>query len=418
MNPIISMLKGDLKLALGCTEPVAIAFACASAASHARGELSRLHLRLSGNIIKNVMGVGIPGTPFIGVKYAALLGYFKGDSEAGLNVLHRVTEEDIEQVRALDQLNLITIEVYDGEEKLYIGVEAQADNRVTLIVQRDHDRITDLIVDDEVLISTATSDFAGTTDFSFQMVDIIDFAYDAPLEAIEFLQAGVDLNRRLSETGQTGFWGLQLGKQIQEDINLGILKKDLLTHVTGGVCAAIDARMSGAQEPAMTNSGSGNQGIITHLAPYFAASYLQSNREELLRSLVLSNAIPIYMKRKLGKLSALCGVTPASAGVAAAIVLLQHGSRDEIELAIKNVLAGISGMICDGAKPGCSLKVSSGIANAIHAAALALHDRSVQSYEGIIDANLEDSIRHFVRLGLEGMARTDQVILDTMVKKA
>lgn len=418
MNPIITMLKNDLKMALGCTEPVAIAFACATAAKHSQGELKHLHLTLSGNIIKNVMGVGIPGTPFIGAKYAALLGFFKGDADAGLEALHKVKEDDMELIRQLEAKNLITIEVYDGEQKLYIGVEVEADNLVKVVVQKDHQLVTDLQVDEEVLISSDAASLDQVPELEFHLNELIDFAYDAPLSKIEFLEEGVELNCHLSDTGLTGYWGLQLGKQIQEDIEAGILKADLLTSVTGGVCSAIDARMSGAQEPAMTNSGSGNQGIITHLAPYFAAQYLGSSREQLLRALVLSNAIPMYMKNKLGKLSALCGVTPASAGVAAALTFLQQGSRGQIELAMKNVLAGISGMICDGAKPGCSLKVSSGIANAVHASALALHNRSVQAYEGIIDADIEDSIKHFVRLGLEGMAITDKVILDTMVNKA
>lgn len=418
MNPILKMIRQDVKRALGCTEPVAIAYACAKAAQHSKGELSKLKLTLSGNIIKNVMGVGIPGTPFIGAKYAALLGFFKGEADKELRVLEAVQDEDIPEIRALYEQNLVEIQVYDGAQKLYVGVEALADNRVEVVLQEDHANIVLVKMDGVVLFEKEDGPADQSVDLPFYFSDIVQYALEAPLEDIAFLEEGVHLNKVLSDQGRTGYWGLQLGKQIEEQIELGILKEDLLTHMTIGVCAAVDARMDGAQSPAMTNSGSGNQGIITHLSPYFASLYLKSSHEELLRALVLSNAIPIYMKHRLGRLSALCGVTSAVSGVACAVAYLQGANAQQIELAIKNVLAGVSGMICDGAKPGCTLKVSSGIANALYAAALALHDRSVKGYEGIVDEKVEDCIHHYVRLGIEGMQETDRIILDTMVRKA
>lgn len=418
MKAILDMIRQDVKMALGCTEPVAIAYACAKAADYSQGELHTLRLTLSGNIIKNVMGVGIPGTPFIGAKYAALLGFFKGDASKELRVLEGVRDEDIQAVRDIFARNLVELAVYDGAQKLYVGVEALADNTVEVILQEDHANIVRVSVDGEDVLRRQESSSAQSTELPFQFKDIVQYALHAPLEEIAFIEEGVHLNRVLSEEGRTGYWGLQLGKQIEEQIALGILKEDLLTHMTKGVCAAVDARMDGAQAPAMTNSGSGNQGLITHLSPYFAAEYLQSSHEQLLRALILSNAIPIYMKHRLGKLSALCGVTSAVSGVACAVAYLQGATPEQIELAIKNVLAGVSGMICDGAKPGCSLKVSSGIANALYAAALALYDRSVKGYEGIVDEQVEDCIHHYVRLGIEGMQETDRIILDTMVRKA
>lgn len=418
MNPILRMLKQDVKIALGCTEPVAIAYACAKAAHYSKGELRKLKLTLSGNIIKNVMGAGIPGTPFIGAKYAALLGFFKGDASKQLRVLEAVQAEDIPDIRALYERDLVELIVYDGAQKLYVGVVAVADNRVEIVLQEDHANIVLERVDEVDLFRKEDGPAEGSVDLPFSFREIVQYALQAPLEEIAFLEDGVHLNKVLSEEGRTGYWGLQLGKQIEEQIALGILKEDLLTHMTKGVCAAVDARMDGAQAPAMTNSGSGNQGLITHLTPYFAAQYLKSSHEELLRALVLSNAIPIYMKHRLGKLSALCGVTSAVCGVACALAYLQGANAQQIELAIKNVLAGVSGMICDGAKPGCTLKVSSGIANALYAAALALHDRSVKGYEGIVDEEVDDCILHYVRLGVEGMQETDRIILDTMVRKA
>ena len=437
-SDILELLHREVKPALGCTEPIAVALAVAKACSLFRSvQPSQINVQVSANILKNAMGVGIPGTGMVGLNIAVALAMECGNPDYGLEVLKDLSPADVENAKAYASEGRVKISLAKTSKKLYIdaeclyGAPASPEHRSRAVIQDDHDAIVFVSKDDEVLLNkmnTENQADAGdgqdvvshktTLDYHLDMRKIFDFATsDARLEDISFLLEAARMNRALAEEGLARPYGLQVGRTIQNNIHRQVFGKGLLTHCMAMTAAASDARMAGCTLPAMSNSGSGNQGITVTMPVVAAAEQFGSSEEQLIRALTLSHLTAIHIKGYLGKLSALCGCVVASTGSACGIVWLSGGSFEQVCSAVKNMIGNITGMVCDGAKVGCALKVASGVSSAVQSAVLALDNHCVTGNDGIIEDDVEKSIRNLGTIGSKGMQVTDEMILNIMVCK-
>lgn len=437
---ILELLHREVKPALGCTEPIAVALAVAKAAEilceHCDGNpLWRLQARfqirveVSGNILKNGMGVGIPGTGMVGLPIAAALGAVCGDASQGLEVLSSLTDEAVRRARELVAGGSVTISIAQTDRLLYVkavvsaesGVAASAeiDPQASAVIEDDHDRIVRTSFADRILMhsesATAAKDIPEE-DYDLTVRRILDFTVSAPFEDIAFILEDRKLNLALAEEGLRGDYGLQVGKTIREN-QREVFGDDYMSYAMGLTAAASDARMAGSTLPAMSNSGSGNQGITVSMPVIAYALKYGTDDESLARALILSNLVAIHIKHFLGKLSALCGCVVASTGSACGIVYLQGGSYTAICAAIQNMAGSITGMVCDGAKSGCAMKVASGVSCAVQSAVLALCGTCIPATDGIVGEDVESTIRNVGIIGSAGMKTTDRMILDIMLCK-
>ena len=438
---IIDIIKGEVKPALGCTEPIAVALACAKAVEiisdncpscgaedwRRRADFS-IDVAVSSNILKNGMGVGIPGTGMVGIPVAAALGAVCGSSALGLEVLKDLRPEDVARAKQLVDTKAVRVAVADTPHLLYVkatvsvgGTQASAevDPHAYAVIEDDHDRIVETSFADKILMSSesaAASVDVGGKDYGLSVKEILDFAESAPFEEISFILEDRTLNLALAWEGLNGNYGLQVGKAIREN-QQEVFGDDYLSFAMGLTAAASDARMAGSTLPAMSNSGSGNQGITVSMPVIAYALKYKVDDERLARALILSNLVAIHIKSYLGKLSALCGCVVASTGSACGIVWLQGGGYKEVCAAIQNMAGNITGMVCDGAKVGCAMKVASGVSCAVQSAVLALRGACIPSTDGIIDDDVEKTIRNLGSIGSVGMKATDRMILDIMLCK-
>ena len=428
-SDILELLHREVKPALGCTEPIAVALAVAKACSLFRSvQPSQINVQVSANILKNAMGVGIPGTGMVGLNIAVALAMECGNPDYGLEVLKDLSPADVENAKAYASEGRVKISLAKTSKKLYIdaeclyGAPASPEHRSRAVIQDDHDAIVFVSKGDEVLLNkmnTENQADAGngpdavshktTLDYHLDMRKIFDFATrEARLEDISFLLEAARMNRALAEEGLARPYGLQVGRTIQNNIHRQVFGKGLLTHCMAMTAAASDARMAGCTLPAMSNSGSGNQGITVTMPVVAAAEQFGSSKEQLIRALTLSHLTAIHIKGYLGKLSA---------GSACGIVWLSGGSFEQVCSAVKNMIGNITGMVCDGAKVGCALKVASGVSSAVQSAVLALDNHCVTGNDGIIEDDVEKSIRNLGVIGSKGMQVTDEMILNIMVCK-
>lgn len=427
---IIELIKREVKPALGCTEPVAVSLAVAKAAEVLREsglETERVEVSVSGNILKNGMGVGVPGTGMVGLHIAAALGVTCGVSSHGLEVLKSITKESIQKAKAMLEEKQVTISLADSDKKLYINVLCKCGiHSASVTIEDNHDNITRVERDEQLLFSSSSEkdenpgsekEHKEINDYKLTVKNIVKFTQSVPYKEIEFILESVTLNRALSEEGLNNNYGLKVGKTIKDNIHRNVFGDGLLTHSMAITAAASDARMAGCTLPAMSNSGSGNQGITVTMPVIAASDKLGSSDEELARALILAHLTAIHIKGYLGKLSALCGCVIASTGASCGIVYLKKGSYDQICYAIKNMIGNITGMVCDGAKVGCALKVASGVSSAVQSAVLALDDICISDNDGIIEKDIEKTIRNLGKIGSKGMQVTDDMILDIMVCK-
>ena len=440
---LIGLIHKEVKPALGCTEPIAVALAVAKAVeiisencSHCGDcplwrQTADFHITVavSGNILKNGMGVGIPGTGMVGLPIAAALGAVCGESSLGLEVLHGVSESAVARAKELVASRRVTISVADTSHLLYVkatvslgqGLEASAEvnPHAYAIIEDDHDKIVETSFADRILMTSesgaATKD-RSTLDYGLSVREIYDFACTADYEDIAFILEDRTLNLALAREGLEGNYGLRVGKAIREN-QLEVFGDDLMSFAMGLTAAASDARMAGCTLPAMSNSGSGNQGITVSMPIIAYALKYGIGDEPLARALILSNLVAIHIKGFLGKLSALCGCVVASTGSACGIVFLQGGTYEQVCAAIKNMVGNITGMVCDGAKVGCAMKVASGVSSAVQSAVLALRGTCIPSTDGIIEDDIEKTIRNLGAIGSVGMQATDRMILDIMLCK-
>ncbi|MFI3287514.1 MAG: L-serine ammonia-lyase, iron-sulfur-dependent, subunit alpha [Rikenellaceae bacterium] len=420
----ISLLRREVKPALGCTEPMAVALAVACASERVReyGDTPvYIKVSISSNILKNGMGVGIPGTTMVGLHVASAVAVECGRSELGLEVIRYVNDEVVERARKLLERKAIEVTLAETDKKLYIKATAISQSHTaTVLIEDKHDNIALVEVDGTVELDkrTVNEEYELCEEFMPSVRDIFNFATTVDIEKVDFILESVKLNRAIAVEGLNGKYGLQVGRTIYEKMGSDIFGNGLLSYAMSLTAAASDARMAGSTMTVMSNSGSGNQGITATLPVVAAAEKYGSNREELVRALTLSHLVAIHIKQNLGRLSALCGCVVAATGSACGIVLLKGGGYINVAYAIKNMVGNITGMVCDGAKVGCALKVASGVSAAVQSAVLALNNLGATSSDGIIDDDLEKTLKNLSKIGCEGMNYTDKLMLEIMVSKS
>lgn len=416
---IIRLIRAEVVPAMGCTEPAAVSL-CVARATELLGCLPEtIELLLSGNIIKNAMGVGIPGTGMIGLPIAVALGAICGKSEYGLEVLHDVNDQVLDAGKQYVAGNHIRIRhKTDAPSNLYIEVNVTAQgHEVTATISGSHTNFIFLAKDGEVLLDKGIqADAAREDGIKLDYKTVYEFAMTAPMSEIEFITEAGELNRRAAMEGNHKDYGHCLGHIISTK-GLHLFGDTPLTHMVALTSSACDARMGGATVSVMSNSGSGNQGITATLPVLSYAIEIGADHERTVRALTLSSLTSIYIKQSLGRLSALCGCVVASTGASSGLTYLMGGDYDRICASIKNMVANLTGMICDGAKPSCAMKISSGVYTALMSAMLAMNDQCVSSAEGIIDDDIDKTIRNLTSIGREAMEETDQKVLRIMVEK-
>ncbi len=415
----LSLLKEEIAPALGCTEPISIAYASAKA-REALGEIpTRILVQVSRNILKNAMGVGIPGTDMVGLEIASSLGALGGDPNASLEVLHSITEETVSAAKKMVAEKGVEVALEPTEKKFFIRVTVYGPSgEAQTVIEDMHTNITYVMKNGVTLFENPSEGAAAaagrgalvTIDGIYEFVKAVDW------KELRFLQQAVDLNRSIAQEGLSRPYGLQVGRSIYESMQLDENTEDVMDYAVALTCAAADARMSGSRMPVMTSCGSGNQGITATLPVVALAERKKLSEEMLYRGLAMSCLVTIHVKSYIGRLSPLCGCgVGASIGACCAVTYLMGGNLEQIKCAIRNVIADVSGVICDGAKAGCALKIATAVASAYRCSMLALRNISATPLDGIVSSDVEKTIRILGQLGTDDMADTDRVILDMMV---
>lgn len=421
-SQINTLLHREVVPAIGCTEPIAVSL-CVARACEVLGSLpERIVVNLSPNIYKNAMGVGIPNTGMTGLPIAVALGAIAGKSEYELEVLKDADSAAVERAKSYLGSADIKIDIdRQTTQMLYICVEVyNGENSAKAIISGTHTNFTYISRNGEVTLSSegsAEGEQAANDEPELTLNDVYKFATTVDLSLIEWLEQAEKLNIAAAEVSFTGDYGHGLGRLMHNGATQSILGNTLFTKILSYTSGACDARMSGAMVPVMSNSGSGNQGISATVPVVIFGRETGVSREKLLRALALSHLTVVYIKQSLGRLSALCGCVVAATGSSCGITYLMGGEFREVCFAVKNMVANLTGMICDGAKPSCSLKVTSGVSTAVLSAVLAIEQRHTTSLEGIIDDDVDKCIANLTNIGRNGMRETDKLILKIMTEK-
>ena len=423
---IIALMNREIVPAIGCTEPIAVALCVAKATETLGCRPERIEARLSANVLKNAMGVGIPGTGMTGLPIAMALGALVGRSEYELEVLKDADAKAVEEGKKMIEERRIDVDLkYNITEKLYIEIEVSAGGASALaIISGGHSRFVHVSRCGQTLFSLdapATSEgeapVAEVKDPELSLKRVWDFAMTAPLEELEFILEAKRLNMNAANMSLQGDYGHAIGKLFRAESERNIMGDTLHCQIVGMTTAACDARMAGAMIPVMSNSGSGNQGLTSTVPVVVYGEQTGASEEQMIRALILSHLTVIYIKQSLGRLSALCGCVVAATGSSCGITYLMGGGYQEVTFAVKNMIANLAGMICDGAKPSCAMKCASGVSTAVVSALMAMNNRCVKSVEGIIDDDVDKSIRNLTDIGRDAMVHTDAMILRIMTSK-
>ena len=421
---IIRLIHREVIPAIGCTEPIAVALACAKAAEVLGDRPERVEVYLSANILKNAMGVGIPGTGMVGLPIAIALGSLIGRSAYGLEVLKDLSPEGLAAGKAMVERKCISIALKEQVDKLYIEVVShRGDEESRVVISHAHTHFSFIARNGEVLYNeesgASQEELEADEEIALNFGLVYDFAMQMPLDEIRFILETARVNEAAAKASmEAGCYGHTVSQTFAGEFGKRFLGDSVYTHMLAMTAAACDARMDGAMIPVMSNSGSGNQGLSATLPVVSFAKDMQSSEEQLIRALMLSHLMVIYIKQSLGRLSALCGCVVAATGASCGITYLMGGSRQQLTYAIKNMIGNITGMICDGAKPSCALKVSSGVSTAMLSALMAMEQKVVTPVEGIIDEDVDRSIANLTSIGSKGMESTDRLVLDIMTAKA
>ena len=418
----LAILNKELVVAQGCTEPIAIAYAAALARKLAGpADIVRISVSVSANIVKNAMAVSIPGTQRCGVDFAAALGAVAGDSTKVLEVLSGITPNDIETAAELVKHGSVIVDLAETNKKLYIEVDVHTSNaKAKAVIADNHTTVTLIEVNGETFKrDNEPSDFQSLEDDTTGMnIDSIwNFAMQVDLNKLGIVIESIELNKIVAQEGLTNDYGLQVGKAIKGYVESGIIRDDLSTRAMSLAAAASDARMAGCQLPVMSNSGSGNQGITAVLPVIAAGEWLKASEEQIFRAVTLSHLVTIFIKIQFGRLSAICGATVAAIGASCGITYLLGGGVEQIKLATQNMLGNVTGMLCDGAKAGCAMKISTCTSAAVQSALMARKGIGIQSTDGIIEYDPHFSIENLCLLGNRGTAEADRIILEIMLNK-
>ena len=402
---ILKLIQQEVIPAIGCTEPISVALCTAKAT----------------DILKNAMGVGIPGTGMIGLPIAIALGALIGKSEYQLEVLKECTHEAVKRGKKMIDQKSISISLKENiQEKLYIEVCCQtSQNHSTAIIAGEHTHFIYISKNNDVLLDKKLDENNNHEEqiLELNLQKVYDFATTSPINEIRFILESARTNKYAAEQSFKYDFGHSLGKTLRGKFEHKIMGDSIFSHILSYTSAACDARMAGAMIPIMSNSGSGNQGIAATLPIVIYAEENGKTEEELIRALILSHLTVIYIKQSLGRLSALCGCVVAATGSSCGITYLMGGKYPQITAAVKNMIANLTGMICDGAKPSCALKLTSGVSTAVLSAILAMEQKCVTSVEGIIENDVDQCIRNLTLIGSQGMNETDKIVLDIMTHK-
>ena len=423
-NQFIRVVQEEVKPALGCTEPVSLALACAIAAEHLSGDVTHIEAWVSPNLMKNGLGVTVPGTGMVGLPIAAALGAIGGNAQAGLEVLKDASADALVRAKALLNAGQVQVKLQEPcEEILYSRACVYAGDASAMVtIAGGHTRVVEVVCQGETRFrlddqqAEAGSDplaVLSTTTLS----QILEFVEQVPFDAIRFILDAGRLNGALSREGLSGQWGLHIGATLDKQRTRGWMAQDLGSDIVIRTSAASDARMGGATLPAMSNSGSGNQGITATMPVVVVAEHVHADDERLARALMLSHLAAIYIHYQLPRLSALCAATTAAMGAAAGMAWLMDGSYKTVAMAIGSMIGDVSGMICDGASNSCAMKVSTSVNSAWKAVMMALDDSAVTGNEGIVAHDVEQSISNLCALACRSMQATDRQIIEIMASK-
>lgn len=421
-SEIIALIKNEVTPTIGCTEPVAVALAVAKVKEVLGGIPDNIDVYLSANMLKNAMGVGIPGTGMVGLPIAIALGAIIGKPEYGLEVLRDFTPEALEQGRKMIDDKVINVHLKDKiSEKLYIEVNAgRIDDRAQVVISHNHTRFSHIEKNGTILLNLddeMIGELLPEEAINLSFGKVCDFALESPVDELHFILKAAIMNRAASDESLKGEYGHGVARTLCHGSQQSLMGDTLFTHMLSVTVAACDARMGGAMFPVMSNSGSGNQGIAATLPVLVFAEETGRSEEQLIRALALSHLMTIYIKQSLGRLSGLCGASVAATGSACGITYLMGGTREQIAFSIKNMIGNITGMICDGAKPSCALKVSNSVSTAALSALMAIDNKVVSSVEGITDDDVDKTIHNFTKIGSEGMNETDKMVMQIMTSK-
>ena len=417
MKNYTDLLKSELIMALGCTEPISIALAAAKAREVLGDIPTKIEVMCSGNIIKNVKGVTVPNTNGMkGVEAATAIGTVAGDSCLGLEVLSKVTENDIKAAKDLMEKNIITVSLKEGVENLDIEIVAEDDkeNTVDVEIKNKHTNIVKVTKNDEIIhidnCYTHTPEYENYDELSVK--DIFEYANNVDLDEVkDLLEDQITLNSKISDEGLTGKWGVAMGKILMDEDD------SIRSKAKARAAAGSDARMSGCSLPVVINAGSGNQGITCTMPLVVFANEKNYDRETLYRGLLITNLVALHIKRFIGRLSAFCGVTSAGVAAGAGICYMETKDLDLIEKTISNALMIASGMICDGAKASCAAKIATAVDAGISGYYLAKNNRNFEAGDGLLKDDIEETIRSIGYVAKEGMKETDIIVLNTMIQK-
>lgn len=414
----LNILKHELVPALGCTEPIAIAYASAKAVQVLGEFPDTIEMSCSGNIIKNVKGVTVPNSGGMkGIDVASILGAVGGNADKALEVLEGITPEHIARTKELLAKKICSCSLVEGVANLYITAKAaKGDHFAEVTIINHHTNITKIIKDGQVLLDLpveAEAEDAGIDKSRLTVKDILEFANKVRFEDIEeVIGRQVKMNSAIAQEGLDNNYGAQIGKTLMH-----VWGKGVTTRACARAAAGSDARMGGCSMPVVINSGSGNQGMTVSLPVIAYAEEWEVSRDKMYRSLVVSNLIAIHQKFYIGSLSAYCGAVSAACGAGAGITYMYGGSYQQVSLTIINTLGNIGGIVCDGAKPSCAAKIASSIDAALMAFHLSIQNKSFLPGEGIIKGDVEETIKSMGYIGRVGMRSTDTEILNVMIDR-
>ena len=415
-----SLLKSEIKPALGVTEVGAIALAAARAYDAVGGSLLHIQMIMNGGMYKNAFSCAIPGTEELGCEMAAALGALGGDWKLGLEVLKNINANHVAQAKALSIP--IEIEVDETKDSIYIYAEVTTTKGVGLCRIEDfHANIVYVAKDDEVLFEAEKTETAAAKadviDFeAVTVADMVDYAKNVPIEELDCIKGMIEMNCQLSAEGEKGV-GLGIWKTLSAFQNKGSLGNDMIYAAQKLTCSAMDARLAGLPFAAMSIVGSGSHGILCSMPVVSYGRYMEKSEEEIIRAVALSGLITIFSKHYTGRLSALCGcVLGGGSGAASGIVMLMGGAAKEVSAAMDHMAANLTGMICDGGSTGCALKASAGVYSAYLSAMLAMEGVEIPHNFGVIGSSAEQTEKNLGRISDEGMAPMDATIIDVMKK--
>jgi L-cysteine desulfidase len=420
---LLALLQNNITPATGCTEPIAVAYAVAKAKEISEGILSEMIIQVDSNIYKNGLMVTIPGTTERGLLAAATFGYLFGKTEKDFRVIEGLKEDDITKAKELIAQKKITIVLNREYKGLHIQVELETDKEKIRVITADNHlnivSVEKISKDKRFKPFKKENKNQKTSNHEIQQYDLenfLQFSNNAPIEDLIFLKEGVKMNMEIAREGLTMSSGV--GSTLSGLIKQGILSDNMVTRAQILCAAASEARMSGSKLPVMSTAGSGNHGITAFLTNYAVAEKQQLPQEDLLRSLALTNLITFFIKSYTGTLSAMCGCgVAAGIGASAGVVYLLGGNQDKIMGSLYNMVGSISGVICDGAKEGCSYKLALASGWAVQSALLAVHGAVIHNTDGILHPDFQQLFKNLGHLCDPGMIATDQAILDVMIRK-